>query len=83
MDGVADIDSEVLGAARNDAGGDGRGRGGGGRRRRGGGAVLTASCLWVQAPSSNAADKAANFNVLENCHHGNGSPEKVKAAAGA
>jgi hypothetical protein len=27
---------------------------------------LTASCLWVQAPSSNAADKAANFNVLEN-----------------
>ena len=39
MDGVADIDAEVLGAARQDAGGDGRGRrigaGGGGRRRRG------------------------------------------------
>src|SRR5215469_8704737 len=39
---------------------------GGGGGAAGGGAVLTASCLCVQAASSNAADNAANLNVLEN-----------------
>src|ERR1700761_963045 len=31
----------------------------------GGGAVLTASCLWVQAASKSVADKQANFMDVE------------------
>ena len=62
MDGVADIDAEILGAARHDRWtSPARGPARSGRARAGGGAVFTASCLWVQAPRTRTADKQANF----------------------
>src|SRR3954470_15860195 len=45
------------------AGGGADGADGGGA---GGGAVLTASCLWVQAPNTRAADRQVNFREREN-----------------
>ncbi len=48
----------------------------GGGGATGGGAVVAASCLWVQAPSSNAPDRAINFKLLENLIMAMGLPRK-------